>query len=116
MVCSLPSVPPRIQAGPRVMKIQAGHPADLPCVVKGVPTPVVTWLKDGAALLVDGGQYVSLPDGTLTITETELSDSGAFTCVASSVAGRDEAYIQLQVLGGSWLIPLGMVPFSMRGF
>ncbi|XP_048833472.1 hemicentin-1 isoform X1 [Brienomyrus brachyistius] len=91
-------VPPRIQAGPRVIKVQAGHPADLPCVVTGVPTPMVTWLKDGAALLVDGAQYVSLPDGTLTITEVELSDTGTFTCVASSEAGRDEAHIQLQVL------------------
>ncbi|XP_036375886.1 hemicentin-1 [Megalops cyprinoides] len=90
-------VPPSIQAGPRVMKVQVGHPIDLPCVVQGVPEPTVTWLKDGAALLVDGAQYRSFPDGTLTISEVGLSDAGVYTCVASNVAGRDEAHIQLHV-------------------
>ncbi|KAI1891477.1 hypothetical protein AGOR_G00144220 [Albula goreensis] len=79
------------------MKVQVGHRIDLPCVVQGVPEPTVTWLKDGAALLVDGNQYSNLPDGTLAISEVGLSDEGRYTCVASNVAGRDEAHIQLQV-------------------
>uniref|UniRef100_A0A8C9R6U4 Hemicentin-1 n=1 Tax=Scleropages formosus TaxID=113540 RepID=A0A8C9R6U4_SCLFO len=90
-------VPPRIQTGPRVITVLARHPVDLPCVAQGVPAPTITWLKDGAALLEDGAQYNILPDGTLTIGEAELSDTGVYTCEASSVAGRDEAYIQLQV-------------------
>ncbi|KAG5850585.1 hypothetical protein ANANG_G00084020 [Anguilla anguilla] len=91
------NVPPSIQAGPRVMKVQVGHPVDLPCVVRGVPEPTVTWLKDGAALLVDGSQYSGLPDGTLAIAQVGLSDAGVYTCVARNVAGRDEAHVQLQV-------------------
>lgn len=81
------------------MKVQVGHPVDLPCVVEGVPEPTVTWLKDGAALLVDGSQYSTLPDGTLAIAEVEVSDAGIYTCVASNLAGRDEAHVQVQVQG-----------------
>ena len=95
------SVPPSIQAGPRVMKVQVGHPIDLPCVVQGVPEPTVTWLKDGAALLADGSQYSDLPDGTLAIAQVGVSDAGVYTCVASNVAGRDEADVQVQVQGAS---------------
>ncbi|KAM7409728.1 hypothetical protein PAMA_001291 [Pampus argenteus] len=39
-------VPPSIQAGPRVMKVQVGHHVELPCVVRGFPEPTITWTKD----------------------------------------------------------------------
>ncbi|MBN3302329.1 HMCN1 protein, partial [Amia calva] len=91
------NVVPRIQAGPRVMKVQVGHTIDIPCIAQGVPTPAISWLKDGSALLIDGVQYSSSPEGTLTIGEVALEDDGVYTCVASNVAGRDEADVQLQV-------------------
>ncbi|XP_029473326.1 LOW QUALITY PROTEIN: hemicentin-1 [Rhinatrema bivittatum] len=90
-------VPPRIQRAPQVMKIQVGHPVDIPCSAQGIPPPEVTWFKDGSAVLIDGGQYSAAPNGMLSIDKAQLSDSGVYKCVASNIAGRDEAEITVQV-------------------
>ncbi|XP_036834633.1 hemicentin-1 isoform X2 [Oncorhynchus mykiss] len=90
-------VPPSIQAGPRVLKVQVEHPVALPCVARGVPQPFLAWLKDGAALVVDGTQYRTSLDGSLTLGQVGLSDQGTYTCLATSIAGRDQANVQLQV-------------------
>ncbi|MGH0173029.1 UNVERIFIED_CONTAM: hypothetical protein FKN15_020671 [Acipenser sinensis] len=95
-------VPPKIQAGPHVIKVQVGHTIDIPCITQGVPSPVVSWLKDGLALLLDGSQFSNTPEGTLTISGVTLSDAGFYKCIASNTAGRDEAEIELQVQV-SWL-------------
>lgn len=91
------SVPPSIRAGPRAMKVQVGHAIDLPCVAQGVPDPSVSWLKDGTALL-DGSQY-KISDEGLTLNQVGLMDEGVYTCMASNIAGQDEAIIQLYVQG-----------------
>lgn len=91
------SVPPNIRAGPRAMKVQVGHAIDLPCVAQGAPEPSVSWLKDGATLL-DGSHY-RISDGALTLNQVGLTDEGVYTCVASNIAGQDEAIIQLHVQG-----------------
>ncbi|KAM6962600.1 hemicentin-1 [Aplochiton taeniatus] len=88
---------PSIQPGPRVMKVQVGHPVELPCVVRGTPEPSLTWLKDSAALLLDGAQYRIAADGSLVLSQVGLSDEGVYMCVASNIAGRDEASVQLLV-------------------
>ncbi|XP_033885551.3 hemicentin-1-like isoform X1 [Acipenser ruthenus] len=91
------NVPPKIQAGPRVIKVQVGNTIDIPCITQGVPPPVVSWLKGGLALLLDGSQFSNTPEGTLTISGVTLSDAGVYKCIASNTAGRDEAEIELQV-------------------
>uniref|UniRef100_A0AAY5K6S1 Ig-like domain-containing protein n=1 Tax=Esox lucius TaxID=8010 RepID=A0AAY5K6S1_ESOLU len=83
-------VPPSIQAGPRVMKVQVGHPVDLPCVVLGAPQPSLAWLKDGTSLAEGGAQYRIAPDGSLTLGQVGLSDEGTYTCVATNIAGEDQ--------------------------
>ncbi|XP_019904855.2 hemicentin-1 isoform X2 [Esox lucius] len=90
-------VPPSIQAGPRVMKVQVGHPVDLPCVVLGAPQPSLAWLKDGTSLAEGGAQYRIAPDGSLTLGQVGLSDEGTYTCVATNIAGEDQTSIHLQV-------------------
>uniref|UniRef100_A0A8C1K3P7 Hemicentin-1 n=1 Tax=Cyprinus carpio TaxID=7962 RepID=A0A8C1K3P7_CYPCA len=72
-----------------------GHAIDLPCVAQGVPEPSVSWLKDGSVLL-DGSQY-KISDEALTLNQVGLMDEGVYTCMASNIAGQDEATIQLHV-------------------
>nr|XP_014344645.1 PREDICTED: hemicentin-1 [Latimeria chalumnae] len=90
-------VPPKIQPGPRVIKVHVGHSIDIPCNAQGVPLPSVTWFKDNTTLLIDGRQYNSVPEGTLTIRRVHLSDAGVYKCIASNVAGQAEAVITLDV-------------------
>ncbi|KAL2089466.1 hypothetical protein ACEWY4_014154 [Coilia grayii] len=90
-------VPPSIQAGPRLMKVQVGHPVDLPCVAQGVPEPSISWLRDGAGLEVSTGNYRLAGDGALKVRKVSLEDEGVYTCRASNIAGQDEAHIQILV-------------------
>uniref|UniRef100_A0A3Q1B6M5 Hemicentin-1 n=1 Tax=Amphiprion ocellaris TaxID=80972 RepID=A0A3Q1B6M5_AMPOC len=83
-------VPPSIQAGPWVMKVQVGHPVELPCVVRGVPEPTLTWTKDGK-------RYTVSPDGSLALRNVGLDDEGTYICMATNTAGRDEARVRLLV-------------------
>lgn len=81
------------------MKVQVGHPVELPCVAQGVPEPSISWLKDGVALEVSRGDYRLSGDGSLKVRKVGLDDEGVYTCRASNVAGQDEANIQILVQG-----------------
>uniref|UniRef100_A0A8D0P964 Hemicentin-1 n=1 Tax=Sus scrofa TaxID=9823 RepID=A0A8D0P964_PIG len=81
------------------MKVQVGQRVDLPCSAQGTPLPVITWFKGGSAVLTDGLQHISHPDGTLGIKQVTLSDAGVYTCVATNIAGSDETEITLHVQG-----------------
>ncbi|XP_026178915.1 hemicentin-1 [Mastacembelus armatus] len=83
-------VPPSIQPGPRVMKVQVGHPVELPCLVRGVPKPTITWTRDTK-------HYPVSLDGSLALRKVGLEDEGTYTCTATNTAGRDEAQVQLLV-------------------
>ncbi|XP_023195302.1 hemicentin-1 [Xiphophorus maculatus] len=83
-------VPPKIQPGPRVVKIQVGHQVELACAVVGVPEPTVSWTKDNRNFPVSH-------DGTLILRDVKLDDEGIYTCTATSTAGQDQAQVKLQV-------------------
>ncbi|KAG8003177.1 Hemicentin-1, partial [Nibea albiflora] len=83
-------VPPSIQAGPRVMKVQVGHPVELPCVVRGIPEPTLTWTREGK-------KYPVSPDGSLALRNVGLHDEGTYICTATNAAGKDEAQVRLLV-------------------
>ncbi|NWT15620.1 HMCN1 protein, partial [Vireo altiloquus] len=90
-------VPPRIQRGPRVLKVQAGQRAELPCSAQGVPAPSISWFRGRSAVPTDGGQFLQSPDGTLGISSVQLTDAGIYTCVATNDAGSDTAEVTVQV-------------------
>lgn len=85
-------MPPRIQPGPRVMKVQVGHQVELTCVATGSPEPTLTWTKDGT-------RYPVSPEGSLNLRKVGLDDEGTFTCTATNAAGRDEAQVRVLVQG-----------------
>ncbi|XP_055671290.1 hemicentin-1 [Falco peregrinus] len=90
-------VPPKIQRGPRVLKVQAGQRVDIPCSAQGIPPPSITWFKGSSAVPIDGGQFVHSMDGALGISNVQLPDAGIYKCVASNAAGSDAAEITVQV-------------------
>ncbi|NXL89730.1 HMCN1 protein, partial [Alectura lathami] len=90
-------VPPKIQRGPRVMKVQAGHRVDIPCSAQGIPPPAITWFRGNSAVLIDGGQFTSGPGGALSISSVQLPEAGAYKCVASNIVGSDTSEITIQV-------------------
>ncbi|XP_067893515.1 hemicentin-1 isoform X1 [Heterodontus francisci] len=90
-------VPPRIQPGPRIMKVQAGHRIDIPCNARGVPTPTIAWYKGRNDILLDNKQYSVGAEGTLTIKRAQLTDDGVYKCIANNVAGQHEVNTTVQV-------------------
>lgn len=72
---------------------------ELPCQAFGSPPPELTWQKDGRALQEFGTWGIFTPEGALRIPQALLSDIGIYTCVATNVAGREEAEITLHVQG-----------------
>ncbi|NXL77816.1 HMCN1 protein, partial [Leptocoma aspasia] len=90
-------VPPRIQRGPRVLKVQAGQRVELPCSAQGVPAPLVSWFRGTSAVPTDGGKFLQSPDGALAISSIQPPDAGIYTCVATNGAGSDTVEVTVQV-------------------
>ncbi|NXE93182.1 HMCN1 protein, partial [Menura novaehollandiae] len=90
-------VPPRIQRGPRVLKVQAGQRVEIPCSAQGVPAPSVTWFRGRSAVPTDGGQFLQSQNGALSISSVQLPDAGIYQCVATNVAGSDTVEVTVQV-------------------
>ena len=71
----------------------------LDCEVQGSPKPLVAWSKEGyTELLFPGGFYegknrisVSKNDGSLTIKQASVKDSGHFTCFVLNRVGSEMA-------------------------
>jgi len=68
------------------------------CPVSGVPTPVVTWTKDGVPI-VDGGRIIFAENNTLVMEHVELDDSAKYTCSAQNLFGKDEASSIVRIIG-----------------
>ena len=77
----------------------AGNTVALRCNVSGVPSPRITWIKDGSTL--DNHSQV------LVLKLLSLSDSGTYECIATSVDGSDVQKINVNILGK---YPLSLSP------
>lgn len=66
------------------------------CPTSGVPTPTVSWTKDGQSI-PSGGRYTTKSDGSLLIASSREDDSAKYTCTAISVAGEDRASSTLKI-------------------
>ena len=92
-------VPPTIEEQQTEFTVVREREVLLPCRVEGVPTPTVTWEKDGVPIAPGDFHYRVLRTGRLAIPITTIEDSGAYTCIAENDAGRASVLIDLIVQG-----------------
>lgn len=67
------------------------------CPVSGVPTPDVTWEKDGKQVTT-GGKFSISSGNTLVIEKAAVDDSAEYTCSAKSVAGTDSESSTVEIM------------------
>uniref|UniRef100_H2MDX8 Hemicentin 2 n=1 Tax=Oryzias latipes TaxID=8090 RepID=H2MDX8_ORYLA len=76
-----------------------GEEVTLDCRVNGIPTPRISWLKDGVTLVESNSHHILSPDGgKLTFLRLSAEDSGTYTCLAVSTVGQDTKIYTVYVL------------------
>ncbi|XP_047463148.1 roundabout homolog 3 isoform X2 [Mugil cephalus] len=81
-------VPPIIRQGPANHTLAPGATAQLHCHIMGNPIPSIQWEKDGQRILGNDGRISLMDNGTFQITNLQETDSGVYTCLASSSSGE----------------------------
>ncbi|KAL4608688.1 hypothetical protein GN956_G24813 [Arapaima gigas] len=81
-------IPPIIRQGPANQTVALGSTTHLQCHVMGNPLPSIQWEKDGQRILGTDPRVSLMENGTLQITVLQETDSGAYTCIASSSSGE----------------------------
>ncbi|CAG0892307.1 unnamed protein product [Darwinula stevensoni] len=75
-----------------------GRMETLPCEAIGTPAPNISWFKD-TILVLNGSnpRYSFGEDGSVTIENIEMADTGMWQCMASNAAGEASAATWLRV-------------------
>ncbi|GAA6232689.1 roundabout homolog 2 isoform X6 [Lates japonicus] len=94
--------PPIIRQGPSNQTLGVDSVALLKCQASGDPIPSISWLKDGVSLLGKDPRMSLQELGSLQIKNVKLSDSGIYTCVATSSSGETSwsAFLEVKESGG----------------
>ncbi|XP_061483918.1 roundabout homolog 2 isoform X4 [Rhineura floridana] len=80
--------PPIILQGPVNQTLAIDGTALLKCKATGDPMPVISWLKEGFTFLGRDPRTSIQDQGTLQIKPLRISDTGTYTCVATSSSGE----------------------------
>ncbi|KAM6456551.1 hemicentin-1 isoform 2-T2 [Liasis olivaceus] len=93
---------PGIQQGgssdnPIEISVTAGEEVTLPCEVKSLPPPIITWAKEMQLISPFSPRHTLLSSGSMKITETWVSDDGLYICVATNIAGNATQKVKLHV-------------------
>ena len=81
------------------LKSLEGSIVHISCPATGNPTPNIEWKKSGVRVKESGN--LKIVNNTLILLNSTSSDSGSYTCVASSGAGSDEEETFLTFSGTS---------------
>ncbi|XP_028851746.1 hemicentin-1 isoform X2 [Denticeps clupeoides] len=84
------NVPPEIQDdGQSVnLTVTLKQPLSLGCDAFGIPSPSITWTKDGKPVMETPGVYIQNGQRLLTIYRVQAEHAGRFSCLARNVAGE----------------------------
>ncbi|KAI1892457.1 hypothetical protein AGOR_G00133560 [Albula goreensis] len=93
----LDSAPRMIGPRNQVVKVIENNRTFLSCPYFGAPVPELRWFKEGHTPILSGGQYRVNLNGTLEIRRVKIDDQGSYTCVATSMMGRAENHVRLEV-------------------
>lgn len=95
------SVPPSLDGAGTTddVTLVRGNTLALVCISDGTPTPVVSWLRDSAALPVDTHTALLNHNSTLQIAHLQVHHTGRYTCLARNQAGEARRHFSLKVLG-----------------
>uniref|UniRef100_A0A672YDT9 Neural cell adhesion molecule L1 n=1 Tax=Sphaeramia orbicularis TaxID=375764 RepID=A0A672YDT9_9TELE len=69
----------------------------LECIAGGVPTPHITWIKDGDNLVVTSRMKVKNFNKMIQIPKASFEDAGEYTCTATNRIGYIEHTITVRV-------------------
>ncbi|XP_048110077.1 neurofascin homolog (chicken) a isoform X14 [Alosa alosa] len=85
--------------GPKnqLIKVIKNQLTFLDCPYFGSPIPTLRWFKNGLGSGLDGGHYRVYVNGSLEIKRALAEDQGTYTCVASSILGKAENQVRLEV-------------------
>uniref|UniRef100_F6YC65 Roundabout guidance receptor 2 n=1 Tax=Ornithorhynchus anatinus TaxID=9258 RepID=F6YC65_ORNAN len=89
--------PPIILQGPANQTLAIDGTALLKCKATGEPLPVISWLKEGFTFLGRDSRLSIQDQGTLQIKNLRISDTGTYTCVATSSSGETSWSAVLEV-------------------
>ncbi|XP_027129252.1 roundabout homolog 3 isoform X1 [Larimichthys crocea] len=81
-------IPPIIRQGPANHTLAPGSTTQLHCHIMGNPIPSIQWEKDGQRILGNDGRISLMENGTFQIINLQETDSGVYTCLASSSSGE----------------------------
>uniref|UniRef100_A0A3B4A3S8 Uncharacterized protein n=1 Tax=Periophthalmus magnuspinnatus TaxID=409849 RepID=A0A3B4A3S8_9GOBI len=98
--------PPVIRQGPSNQSLPRDSVALLRCQASGEPIPSVSWLKDGVSLLGKDPRMSLQELGSLQIRNIKVSDSGIYTCVATSSSGETSwsAFLEVKESAGTGVV------------
>uniref|UniRef100_A0A8D8SYU1 Roundabout homolog 2 n=1 Tax=Cacopsylla melanoneura TaxID=428564 RepID=A0A8D8SYU1_9HEMI len=89
--------PPIVQVGPSNQTLPLHSVASLPCQAVGSPPPHIKWYKNGNALSPEDTRINVSSSGGLQIDDLKETDSGLYTCTASSESGETSWSASLSV-------------------
>ncbi|XP_039085354.1 hemicentin-2 [Hyaena hyaena] len=74
-----------------------GHPVRILCEARGVPSPTITWFKDGAPLALNAEAVYTRGGRQLQLARARGVDAGTYTCKASNAVGVTDKTTRLEV-------------------
>lgn len=93
---------PTIATPGKVLTVKITDTVSLQCHAMGLPVPEITWFRVYGTL--PSGRHVTHDNGTLIITDTQLTDAGMYVCQAMNALGKAKSTTMLIVHGMKYVV------------